>query len=115
MSLRLTPEPCGMTMIDPTSLPWASLTSTLVLAALGRAKTISATTVASVGRLIGFMREIIAIFEVTRPRGHGLAMLGTGRWSILRESFKSFRGKCNDGGGAGDGTGSGGRFPGAGR
>jgi hypothetical protein len=47
----------------------------LVLAALGRAKRIRATVAASVGRVVGFIRGIIAKVALARPCWHLGAML----------------------------------------
>src|ERR1039458_3273891 len=117
-SWKPVPSTSFQTRIVPTEFPWASLSSTVVLAALGRAVMVRAAVRAMRENPKCFMGEIIANFVVTRPRGYQRAMArSTGRGSILRESLKSFQGKCTHGfecGGTGDGAGSGGRFSGVG-
>src|SRR5271165_1147784 len=92
-SCRPTPGPCCQSVIVPTALPWASLTSTLVLAVLGREKTITAMAVASGGRIIGFMREIIANFALIRPSGDKQAVLDPQAGGVYCEKVRNFFGK----------------------
>src|SRR5271166_104655 len=102
-------------MMVPTALPCESVISTLVLAALGRAKAIRATAAASVGRVVCF-RGIIAKAIACWHQGAMLDPQEGGVYfgKVLNLSWEAWTHgfECS---GAGDGTGSGRRFSSAGR
>src|SRR5580692_3318602 len=118
-------------MTDPTLLPWASFSSTIVLAALTAEQRITKRdkpTAEETRRFIGasllsgmIIIKFAGAWMGTRTGQAGDAVhhsLSTKMWSILRVRSKFFGEKCNHGfecSGRSRGAGSGGLFSGAGR
>src|SRR5271157_1987784 len=109
---------CCQRIAVPTDLPCASLSSTMVLAAMGREE-ISSAAVARVKSVMCFIAGIIVNLAVTQSSVHQWAMHDPqGGGVYCGKVLNLLRKKCNHGferSGTDGGAGSGGRFSGAGR